>query len=58
MKVSGWVLVICGAIILLLNVFLYIYRHSIDAHHILMVIIGIAMAVLGIIEVRRDKKKK
>jgi uncharacterized membrane protein HdeD (DUF308 family) len=58
MKVSGWVLVICGTIILLLNVFLYIYRHSIDAHHILMVIIGIVMAIFGIIEVRRDKKMK
>ena len=58
MKVSGWVLVVCGAIILLLNLFLYIYRHSIDAHHILMTVIGLAMAVFGIIEVRRDKKKK
>lgn len=58
MKVSGWVLVICGAIILVLNVFLYLYKHSIDAHHILMTVIGLAIAVFGIVEVRRDKNKK
>jgi hypothetical protein len=58
MKVSGWVLVICGTIIVLLNLSLYIYRHSIDPHHILMTVIGLAIAVFGIIEVRRDKKNK
>jgi hypothetical protein len=58
MKVSGWVLVICGVIILLLNLFLYVYRHSIDPHHIVMTILGIAITVFGIIEVRRDNKRK
>jgi hypothetical protein len=58
MKVSGWVLVICGAIIFVLNVFLYLYKHSIDAHHILMTVIGLAIAVFGIVEVRRDQNKK
>jgi uncharacterized membrane protein len=57
MKVSGWVLVICGAIILLLNLFLYLYRHSIDPHHILLTIIGIVITAFGIVEVRKDKNK-
>jgi hypothetical protein len=57
MKVSGYALIICGVIILLLNISLYLYKHSINPHHILMTIIGVAMAVYGIYDVRRVQNK-